>query len=213
LYRVNKKPWFRTFFAKEKKGTPMSSDSTIKSTIGCITAILLFTLLTFSCKNKNVEQIKAFSHPPGSPEVVADNLDLLYSDSTVIRFRLKSPKLLVFQDEEEPYKEFPNGFEIQQYNRNKVITSSIKASYGKYYEKKNLWEAKQNVVAVTEKGDSLKTELLYWDEKKNTIHTDQFVKIIQKEQIITGIGFESDLQMKKWKIIQPKGTVVIEVDE
>ncbi|HPS12382.1 MAG TPA: LPS export ABC transporter periplasmic protein LptC [Prolixibacteraceae bacterium] len=191
----------------------MSNDSTIKSTIGCITAILLFTLLTFSCKNKNVEQIKAFSHPPGSPEVVADNLDLLYSDSTVIRFRLKSPKLLVFQDEEEPYKEFPNGFEIQQYNRNKVITSSIKASYGKYYEKKNLWEAKQNVVAVTEKGDSLKTELLYWDEKKNTIHTDQFVKIIQKEQIITGIGFESDLQMKKWKIIQPKGTVVIEVDE
>lgn len=66
---------------------------------------------------------------------------------------------------------------------------------------------------MTEKGDTLKTELLYWDEKKATIYSDQFVKIIQKEQIITGIGFESDLQMKKWKIIQPKGTVIIEVDQ
>lgn len=178
-----------------------------------VAAIPLIALMLFSCQNKNIEQIKAFSHPPGSPEVIAENLDLFYSDSTIIRFRLKCPKLLIFQDEDEPYKEFPNGFQIEQFDQNRKITSSIEASYGKYYEKKELWEAKQNVVAVTEKGDSLKTELLFWDEKKEIIYSDQFVKIIQKEQIITGIGFESDLQMKKWKIIQPKGTVVIEVDK
>jgi len=183
------------------------------TTIKISIAVTIGVILLGSCKNNNIEQIKAFSHPPGAPEVVAENLDLLYSDSTIIRFRLKCPKLLIFQDEEEPYKEFPNGFKIEQYDRNKKITSSIVASYGKYYEKKELWEAKQNVVAVTEKGDSLKTELLFWDEKKEIIYSDQFVKIIQKEQIITGIGFESDLQMKKWKIIQPKGTVIIEVDE
>jgi LPS export ABC transporter protein LptC len=178
--------------------------------------IIIFPMVSFlvlSCQNKNIEQIKAFSHPPGSPELTAENLDLLYSDSTIVRFRLKCPKLLLFQDEEEPYKEFPNGFQIEQFDRNRKITSCIKASYGKYFEKKGLWEAKQNVIAVTEKGDTLKTELLYWDEKKEIIYSDQFVKIIQKEQIITGIGFESDLQMKKWKIIQPKGTVIIEVDE
>jgi LPS export ABC transporter protein LptC len=191
----------------------VSKNKNVKIFIKVVTIIPLITLMLFSCQNKNIEQIKAFSHPPGSPEVIAENLDLLYSDSTIIRFRLKCPKLLIFQDEEEPYKEFPNGFQIEQYDRNRKITSSIEASYGKYYEKKELWEAKQNVVAVTEKGDSLKTELLYWDEKKEIIYTDQFVKIVQKEQIITGIGFESDLQMKKWKIIKPKGTVVIEVDK
>jgi len=191
----------------------VSNNKNVKIFCKVITVIPLIALMFFSCQNKNIEQIKAFSHPPGSPEVIAENLDLLYSDSTIIRFRLKCPKLLIFQDEEDPYKEFPNGFKIEQYDRNRKITSSIEALYGKYYEKKELWEAKQNVVAVTEKGDSLKTELLYWDEKKEIIYTDQFVKIIQKEQIITGIGFESDLQMKKWKIIKPKGTVVIEVDK
>jgi LPS export ABC transporter protein LptC len=174
---------------------------------------MLVALFFISCHSSDIEQIKAFSHPPGAPEVVADNLQLLYSDSAVIRFRLECPKLMVYEDEEEPYNEFPQGFKIIQFDKNKKIISSITASYGKYWEKKELWEAKQNVVAVTEQGDSLKTELLYWDEKKKMIYSDQFVKIIQKEQIITGVGFESDLQMKKWKIIQPKGTVVIEVEQ
>jgi LPS export ABC transporter protein LptC len=178
-----------------------------------LSIIPLVTVLFLSCQNKNIEQIKAFSHPPGSPEVIRDNLDMLYSDSTVVRFRLQCIKMLIFQDEEEPCWEFPQGFKIEQFDRNKKITSCIEASYGKYFEKKELWEAKQNVVAVNEKGDSLKTELLYWDKKKEMIYTDQFVKIIQKEQIITGIGLESDLQMKKWNIIQPKGTIIIEVDE
>lgn len=199
--------------SKTKQQHPVSSTNIKIITCKYAVIIPLVIVLFISCKNNNIEQIKAFSHPPGAPEVVAENLDLHYSDSAIIRFRLKCPKLLIFQDEEEPYKEFPNGFQIEQYDRNKKITSSIKASYGKYYEKKELWEAKQNVVAVTEEGDSLKTELLYWDEKKAIIYSDQFVKIIQKEQIITGVGFESDLQMKKWKIIKPKGTVVIEVDK
>ena len=177
-----------------------------------IATLSLVAVLFLSCKNNNIEQVKAFSHPPGSPEMTAKNLDLLYSDSAVVRFRLKCPKLLVYQDESEPFDEFPEGLEIEQYDRNKKITSSIRARYGKHFVKKDVWEAKQNVVAVTESGDSLLTEHLFWNEKDNKIYTDQFVKIIQKGQIITGVGFESDLQMKKWKIIQPKGTFVVEVD-
>jgi LPS export ABC transporter protein LptC len=184
-----------------------------KMTLKSIISIPFLIMLFLSCQNKNIEQIKSFTHPPGAPEIIAENLDVRYSDSTVVRYRLKCSKLLMFQDEEEPYQEFPDGFQIELYDQNKKITSSIKASYGKYYEKKELWEAKQNVVAVTEKGDSLKTELLYWDRKKDIIYSDQYVKIIQKEQVITGIGFESDVQMNKWKIIKPKGTVIIEVEK
>jgi LPS export ABC transporter protein LptC len=174
---------------------------------------IIFAMFFLSCQNKNVEQIKSFSHPPGTPEVIAENLDLLYSDSTIVRFRLKCPKLLIYQDEEEPYQEFPDGFQIEQYNRNREITSSIRASYGKKYVKKELWEAKQNVIAVTEKGDTLKTELLYWDEKKGIIYSDQYVKIIQEKGISSGVGFESDIQMKKWEIKHFKGTITFEVDK
>ena len=178
-----------------------------------IATFFLVAVLFLSCQNNNVDKIRSFSHPPGAPEIKATNIEVLYSDSAVVRFKLNAPKLKIFEDEDEPYKEFPEGLKIEKFNENHVTTSSIRADYGKNFEKKELWELRQNVVAVTENGDSLKTDVLFWDEKKDLIYSDQFVKFIQKEQIITGIGFESDLQMKKWHIENVKGTVVIEVDE
>lgn len=170
-------------------------------------------MLFLSCRNNDIEKIRSFSHPPGAPEVVAENIEVLFSDSAVVRNILNAPSLKIYQDEEEPYTEFPEGFSVQQFNSNEKITSSIAASYGKHYEKKQLWELRQNVVAVTESNDTLKTDLLFWDEEKDLIYSDQFVKFIQKEQIITGIGFESDLQMKRWHIKNVKGTVTVEVEE
>lgn len=175
--------------------------------------ILLVTVLFLSCKNNNIDKIRSFSHPKGAPEVIAENIEVLYSDSAVIRFILNAPKLKIFEDEEDPHKEFPEGFTIKQFNQNKKITSSIKADYGKHYEKKSLWELRQNVIAVTENNDTLLTDILFWDEEKDIIYSDQFVKFIKKEKIITGIGFESDLQMKKWHIKKPRGTFLIEVEE
>jgi LPS export ABC transporter protein LptC len=126
---------------------------------------------------------------------------------------LNAPLVKIFDDVDDPYKEFPEGFVITQFNKNNDITSYIKADYGKYYEKKSIWEARQNVVAVTETNDSLLTDILFWDEEKNQIYSDQFVKFIQNEDIITGIGFESDLQMQRWKIKEIKGTILVEVEE
>jgi LPS export ABC transporter protein LptC len=186
-------------------------ETTKQNLIAIIYSIV--TVISFSCQNNNIEQIKTFSHPPGAPELVADTIEMLYSDSAIIRFRLECPKLLIYEDEEEPYNEFPDGFKITQYDKNRKVIAIIMASYGKKFQKKELWEAKQNVVIVTEKGDSLKTELLYWDQKKELIYTDQYVKIIQPDKNITGVGFESDMQMRKWKIIKPRGPISIEVEE
>ncbi|MGF7139939.1 LPS export ABC transporter periplasmic protein LptC [Roseimarinus sediminis] len=184
-----------------------------KHKIVSIASTWLFAVLFLSCRNNDIEKIRSFSHPPGAPEVVAENIEVLFSDSAVVRNILNAPSLKIYQDEEEPYTEFPEGFSVQQFNSDEQITSSIEASYGKHYEKKQLWELRQNVVAVTESNDTLKTDLLFWDEEKDLIYSDQFVKFIQKEQIITGIGFESDLQMKRWHIKNVKGTVTVEVEE
>jgi LPS export ABC transporter protein LptC len=185
----------------------------LKSTKQSIAILVWVAVLFLSCNDKNVEQIKAFSHPPGAPEVVADTFVLLLSDSAVIRLRLETPNLMVYSDEEEPYQEYPNGFFIEKYDNQMRVTSSIRASYGKYYEKKELWEAKQNVIALTESGDSLVTEHLFWDEKKDMIYSDIFVKVIRKDEILTGVGFEADTRMTYWQFKKTKGHFYIEVDE
>lgn len=179
-----------------------------------ISIVALWAAMLFSsCLKNNIEQIKAFSHEPGAPEVVGDTFELLYSDSAVVRFRLKTPQILVFSDEEEPYQEFPKGLLIERYNHNMKVISRIQADYGKYYQDKNLWEAKHNVVAVTEAGDTLKTDELFLDEQKDQIYSNQFVKIIKEGEIWTGVGFEADTKMTEWKFYKPRGVIYVEVNE
>ena len=62
------------------------------------------------------------------------------------------------------------------------------------------------VVLVNVKGDTLRTELLNWDESKQLIYTDQFVRITTPDEIITGTGFESNAEFTKYKISKISGT-------
>lgn len=169
-------------------------------------------ILFYACEN-DMEQIKAFSSPENQPVLEAKNFETLSTDSGEVRFLMKTPKLLKFENDGNAYFEFPSGIELKEYDENENIISSITADYARQYEKEKKWEAKNNVVASNDKGDTLKTELLYLEEKTQKIYTDEFVKIIRPDQTITGIGFESDQNLDNWKIKDPKGTIYVSVEE
>ena len=182
----------------------------LKSSIAILS--LGIAVLFFSCSN-DIETIKAFSADEKKPTMIAEDYEVLHSDSTVITYKMTTPKLVRFEDDNDPFLEFPEGVHIQQFDRKMNIISSIKADYAKYFEKEDKWIAKNNVVAVNADSDTLKTEELTRDEKKGKIYSEQFVKIIRKDQIITGIGLEADKDLSNWKIKNPKGTLYIEVEE
>ena len=169
-------------------------------------------ILLTGCEN-NLEQIKAFSAPEELPVVEANNFETMYTDRGEVRFYIKAPKLLQFDNEGRTYVEFPEGIELIKYDENQNVISSITADYAKNFEREEKWEAKNNVIATNAQGDTLKTEHLIWEEKTELIHTEEFVRIIRSDQIITGIGFTSDQSMQNWRIKNPKGTIYIEVNE
>lgn len=168
-------------------------------------------MLFYGCEN-NIEQIKAFYTNENLPVLEATNFETLLTDSGQVRYFLKAPKLLQFQDEGRNYIEFPEGMELIKFDEHKRIISSITADYAKQFIAEDKWEAKNNVVATNAQGDTLKTEHLIWEEKKEIIYTEEFVKIIRTDQIITGIGFTSDQKLQNWKIKNPKGTIYISVN-
>ncbi len=102
--------------------------------------------------------------------------------------------------------------ELIKYDANHHITSTLSANYAKQFIEDDRWEAKNNVIATNAQGDTLKTEHLIWDEKAEKIHTEEFVKIIRENQIITGIGFVSDPSIQNWKILKPQGSIYVEVN-
>jgi LPS export ABC transporter protein LptC len=179
----------------------------------CILFLIgLPAFLFTSCENK-IPEIKIYSKEIEPPRITAEGFEMLFSDSSVIRFKLQTPELVSHDNEKEPYTEFPKGVKIEKYDANMKIISSITAQYAKNFVKDDRWEAKNNVVAVNLNGDTLKTEYLVWDTKKEKIYSDQFVKIIRKDQIITGVGFESNQDFTAYHIKNPSGHVYVNVGE
>lgn len=168
-------------------------------------------ILFYACKN-DLEKIKAFTAPEELPIAEATNIKTLFTDSGEVRFFLKAPRLLNFETAEKSFIEFPDGIELVKYDENQEIISSITANYARQFEKEKKWEAKNNVIATNARGDTLKTELLIWEEEAEKIYTEEFVKIIRADQIITGIGFTSDQSLQNWRIKDPKGTIYINLE-
>ena len=168
-------------------------------------------ILLFGCEN-NIERIKAFGSPENLPIVEGSNFETMFTDSGEVRFYLKAPKLLQFDTDGITYLEFPEGIELIKYDENQNVISSITADYAKKFEKEEKWEAKNNVVATNVQGDTLKTEHLIWEEKEEKIYTEEFVRIIRPDQIITGIGFQSDQSLLNWRIKNPRGTIYIDME-
>ena len=190
------------------------SDFNIKKHFFALIIAALFSgaaIILSGCEN-NIEKIKAFSSSENLPVLEATNFETLYTDSGEVRFFLKAPKLLRFETEGEPYVEFPEGIELIKYDNHQNIVSGITAEYAKQFVDEKKWEAKNNVIATNAKGDTLKTEHLIWEEKTEEIYTEEYVKIIRSDQIITGIGFHSDQSLENWRIKDPRGTIYVDVE-
>lgn len=173
---------------------------------------LIATILISSCENE-ISTIKKYSKGEEVPSMTAEGFEMLFSDSTVIRFKLTTPKLIRHDNNKDPFTEFPNGVRIEKYDSKMNIVSSITSLYAKNFDSDDRWEAKNNVIAVNLKGDTLKTEYLVWDTRKEKIYSDQFVKIIQKDQIFTGVGFESNQDFSKYFIKNLQGHIYVDVNK
>lgn len=165
-----------------------------------------------SCKN-DFENIKKFSNITELPYVMAEGYEVIYSDSTVIKYKIKTPEIIIHNNTKENYTEFPQGVVITQYDNHMNVTSHITSRYAKYFDADDRWEAKNEVVVINPQGDTLKTDYLVWDRKKGKIFSDQFVKIIQKDRITMGTSFEANQDFTEYTFKNLKGEMYVDVEE
>lgn len=173
---------------------------------------LMIACAMFSCENE-ISKIKTITSTEVLPSITADDYEMLFSDSAVIQFKMQTPLFIRHDIEKDPYTEFPKGVKIEKYDRKMKIVSSITAEYAKNFDSDERWEAKTNVIATNLNGDTLKTEYLVWDTHRQKIYSDQFVKFIRKDKIITGIGFESNQDFTEYKIKNIKGILYVNMDQ
>ena len=86
----------------------------------------------------------------------------------------------------------------------------VTANYAKYINKKSLWELKDSVVVINQTNDKLETEQLFWDQQKDNIYTDRFVKMTNDDQTVLGTGFESDTHLNRRSIKNISGMIYLD---
>ena len=160
----------------------------------------------FSCKN-DLQTIKALEEVDTLPELTARNIEILYSEKGHVEVKLQSPYLKGYGGK-DPYTEFPEGFTVLFYDTAMNVRSRISANYGISYDKKKLMEARYDVVAENlEKNEKLMTEQLFWDQNKETIYSNKFIRITRGDEVVTGDGLQSDQDMDNVVITNPHGLI------
>ena len=172
--------------------------------------VLLGAIMLLACKN-DIKEVNALAEREKRPDMTGENLELVYSDSARIKYRVLAPEYIKVNREKEKYEEFPKGIHVLSYDPAGKMIGSSKAKYAKKLEDEMLWEARNEVVIINAEGKKLETELLYWDMKKELIYSDRYVKLSADGQIIEGNnGFHSDQNLNHPVFENISGSIEVE---
>ncbi|RYE18086.1 MAG: LPS export ABC transporter periplasmic protein LptC [Sphingobacteriales bacterium] len=142
------------------------------------------------------------------PLVEAEDVLTLYSDSAKLKVKLTAP---VQQEFENGDGIFPKGINVAFFEVEGKPTTTLRANYGKFDKRKNLYLVTGNVVVKnTRKKETLNTEELYWDKPKQEVYTDKFVRIETPTEILTGEGLRANQDFSKYRILKPSGIFTIQ---
>ena len=172
--------------------------------------IVLGIMMLFACSN-DMETVSVISEEENMPVDKAKDVDITYTDSGKVKMRL-STKLMETYEAEEPYIEMPKGINVKFFDSKGNVKSTLSANYAISYEKSQIMEARNDVVVVNAEDEKLNTEHLIWNQKKNKIISDEFVKITTEDKILFGEGLEADEQMDNYTILNPTGTIYLDED-
>lgn len=181
-----------------------------------ISAFLLITgyWLLLSCKN-DIETINALTNEIELPDLSAYDIEISYTDSGVLKGKIIAPEVNQYVRKEEPYYEFPKGMKATFYDLSGNPESSIQAKYAIFYDKKQLWEGRNQVIAEKPgQGEKLETEQMFWDQKEKRIYSDKFTKMTNVDGVFIGEnGFEARENLSKWWLKGYSGRINIKDEQ
>ena len=100
--------------------------------------------------------------------------------------------------QKHPYKEFPRGVKIINFENNGQDSITILGDYALSYTKTHISELRRNVVIINHNDVSkLETDQLFWDQKNKYLFTEKNFVLTKIDDTITGTGFESMENLRK----------------
>ena len=170
--------------------------------------IILFVLLgsMVSCGKQQVGDIKEYD----GPITESDDVTTFISDSTRLKLIIRGKKHLTFTNGDS---EYPQGVFLEFYDKDGSMTSTLKANRAFYSKKTDEYKVEEDVeVYNIENKERLNSEELFWNPKKEEIHTNKFVSITTPTQVIKGVGLTAKQDFSSYVIRKVTGIISVEED-
>ncbi len=148
-----------------------------------------------------------------------EQMDLKVSENGRRSFHFQAPLLEGYTEAQEPYREFRKGIRITTYQKNSedVVDAVLTANYGINYEKRQLWEARGNVVIIKNDPDSTRiyTQQIFWDQRSGKVYSNVDSRIVRKKGADDFMvsGFETDEDFTFLNSREPDGKLEVDVSK
>ncbi len=170
-------------------------------------AVFLLGCFFISACENDVKEVRDLGRKRIAVEEGTDIVSY-FSEGGVLKAKLTAPLLLRTQQDTQK-TEFPNTLHVDFYNDSTKIESELFAKYGRYLENQNKVFLKDSVIVFNIKGDTLRSDELYWDQNKQIFYTDKSVQIHTPTEKLTGTGFTADQAFTWYTLKNATGPMTI----
>jgi LPS export ABC transporter protein LptC len=173
--------------------------------------VFLFIVIVLAACTNNMQSVNAIVDKQSLDTESADSVTLYFSTNGFTKAVLRSKTFKHVLNAQPPYVDMSNGLRVEFYNEAGQPTSVLTAKRGRYFEADNNVLVRDSVTITNkEKGETLTTEELIWNDKKQLFFTEKYVTITTPTQIIHGDGMEANQDFTYYKIINPNGVIAVE---
>ncbi len=167
---------------------------------------LLIGMGAVSCRPPDEET----AHKPilyTGPIVESTNVQTLFSDSARLKFKLRAPLEQQYEQGDMWYRK---GVLLTFYDREGRIQNTLRGNVGHFDKAKNIYHVRGHVEVVSSvKHERLDTEELFFDQNKQRIYTETFVRIETATEVLTGTGLTANQDFSRYTILHPTGTFTL----
>ena len=173
--------------------------------------IALACAALFGCKN-DLDTVAAVDLPSNAPDRVTTSAEYFYSDSGIVRNRLRAGRVDDYLEEGRQRTVMSEGIELLFFDPHGGPGSTLTARRGTVDNKKHRMQVDENVVFVNARGEKLETEQLIWSQDSDRVYTSKPVRITRQNDIIYGQGLDANQDFSRYTVRKITGNLFIDQD-
>ena len=133
-----------------------------------------------------------------TPVQSIENMFTVQTKNGKVEMRIEAPLMQTYDSDTLKIDRFPKGLSVYTYNdegelESLVFSDDATHKVDKRRHKDDTWSAFGNVMIHNViKRESMETDTIYWDESKNEIYTDCYVKMYSPDGFMQGYGMRAD---------------------